>query len=198
MPGTASHLSDRDPSESALPEVISSELVLRSQLFDVVDDRLRLDDGREIASVSVEHPGAVAIVAIDDQERWLLVEQYRHGARKRLLEVPAGGREEGETPEATAAREIREETGFAADSIVRLGGAWSAPGFLTEYMHYFLATDLRPDPLPQDDDEDISAPLRMSYEQVLAAIDDGTIEDAKTIVAAMLWQRHDSAPAGRA
>ena len=191
-------MSDGDPSEPAPPEIISSELVLRSQLFDVVDDRLRLADGREIARISVEHPGAVAIVAIDDQGRWLLVEQYRHGARKRLLEVPAGGREQGESPEATAAREIREETGFAADSIVRLGGAWSAPGFLTEYMHYFLATGLRRDPLPQDDDEDISAPLRMSYEEVLAAIDDGTIEDAKTIVAAMLWQRHNSAPASRA
>ena len=191
-------MSEGDPSEPAPPEIISSELVLRSQLFDVVDDRLRLADGREIARISVVHPGAVAIVAIDDQGRWLLVEQYRHGARKRLLEVPAGGREQGESPEATAAREIREETGFAADSIVRLGGAWSAPGFLTEYMHYFLATGLRSDPLPQDDDEDISAPLRMSYEEVLAAIDDGTIEDAKTIVAAMLWQRHDSAPASRA
>lgn len=191
-------MSDGDPSEPAPPEIISSELVLRSQLFDVVDDRLRLADGREIARISVEHPGAVAIVAIDDQGRWLLVEQYRHGARKRLLEVPAGGREQGESPEATAAREIREETGFAADSLLRIGGAYAAPGFLTEYIHYFLATGLRADPLPQDDDEDIAPPLHLSFEEVLTAIDDGTIEDAKTIVATMLWQRHESSGGGGA
>lgn len=190
-------MSGAEPPAVVSPEVVASEVILRTHLFDVVEDRLRLADGREIARTSVQHPGAVAIVAIDEQGRWLLVEQYRHGARKRLLEVPAGTREQGETPEATAAREVREETGFAADSIVRIGGAWSAPGFLTEYMHYFLATGLRPDPLPQDDDEDIGEPVRMSYDEVLAAIDDGTIEDAKTIVAAMLWQRHEAAgPAG--
>ena len=179
-------------SDDDLPEVVASEVALRSHLFDVVEQRLRLADGREIDRTTVQHPGAVAIVAIDAQGRWLLVEQYRHATRRRLLEVPAGTLEDGETPEQTAAREIREETGFAADSIVRIGGAWTAPGFLTEYMHYYLATGLRPDPLPQDDDEDISDPVPMSYEAVLAAIDDGTIEDAKTIVATMLWQRHQT------
>lgn len=170
--------------------MVASEVVLHSHLFDVVEQRLRFADGREIERTSVEHPGAVAIIALDEQGRWLLVRQYRHAARKHLLEVPAGTREHGETPQETAAREIREETGFAADSIVRIGGAWSAPGFLTEYMHYYLATGLHPDPLPQDDDEGISEPLPMSFDQVLAAIDDGTIEDAKTIVATMLWQRY--------
>ena len=191
-------MSDGDPGqdvspEEGLPEVVTSEVALRSHLFDVVEQRLRFADGHEIDRTIVQHPGAVAIVVIDDQGRWLLVEQYRHAARQHLLEVPAGGREEGETPEATAAREIREETGFAADSIVPLGGAWAAPGFLTEYMHYFLATGLHADPLPQDGDENIGEPRRMSYEEVLTAIDDGTIQDAKTIVAAMLWQRHELA-----
>ncbi len=180
-----------------VPEVIGSEVKLRSYLFEVVEQRLRLADGREIARTSIEHPGAVAIVAIDEQGRWLLVEQYRYAVRKRLLEVPAGTLEAGETPAETAAREIREETGFAADSLLRIGGAYAAPGFLTEYIHYFLATGLRTDPLPQDDDEDIAPPLHLSYEEVLTAIDDGTIEDAKTIVATMLWQRSELAHGSR-
>lgn len=181
-----------------VPEVIGSEVKLRSYLFEVVEQRLRLADGREIERTSVEHPGAVAIVAIDEQGRWLLVEQYRYAVRKRLLEVPAGTLEAGETPAETAAREIREETGFAADSMLRIGGAYAAPGFLTEYIHYFLATGLHADPLPQDDDEDIAPPLHLSFEEVLTAIDDGTIEDAKTIVATMLWQRHESSGGGGA
>jgi ADP-ribose pyrophosphatase len=64
---------------------------------------------------------------------------------------------------------------------------------MNEYMHYFLATGLRHDPLPQDEDENIADPIAMTYDEVLAAIDDGRIEDAKTIVAAMLWQRRRTA-----
>lgn len=191
-------MSDAEPPQVAVPEVIGSEVKLRSYLFEVVEQRLRLADGREIERTSVEHPGAVAIVAIDEQGRWLLVEQYRYAVRKRLLEVPAGTLEAGETPAETAAREIREETGFAAGSLLRIGGAYAAPGFLTEYIHYFLATGLHADPLPQDDDEDIAPPLHLSYEEVLTAIDDGTIEDAKTIVATMLWQRYESSGGGGA
>lgn len=176
--------------EPSLPELIASEIVLRAHVFNVVRDTIRFSDGHEAERVVVEHPGAVAIVAIDDAGRWLLVRQYRHPARKELLEIPAGSREPDEAPAVTAARELREETGFAADSLERLGGVWSLPGFCSEYMHYYVATSLRRDPLPQDADEYISTPVAMSFEQVLAAIDEGAIEDAKTIVAAMLWQRH--------
>lgn len=175
-----------------VPEIVESNRRLSTYLFDVVTDTLRYADGHSGERTIVEHPGAVAIVPVDAQGRWLLVRQYRHPVRGELLEVPAGTREAEEAPEVTAARELREETGFAADSLVRIGGAWSAPGFLTEYIHYFLATGLRHDPLPQDDDENIGDPVVMTYDEVLAAIDGGEIEDAKTIVAAMLWQRRQT------
>ncbi|MDP6604891.1 MAG: NUDIX hydrolase [Dehalococcoidia bacterium] len=172
-----------------VPELVESVPRLSTHLFDVVTDTLRYPDGHAIERTVVEHPGAVAIVPVDQQGRWLLVRQYRHAARSVLLEVPAGTREAGEPPEVTAARELREETGFAADSVTALGGAWAAPGFANEYMHYFLATGLRHDPLPQDEDENIGDPVAMTFDEVLVAIDDGRIEDAKTIVAAMLWLR---------
>ena len=172
-----------------LPEVTDSEVVLSARLFDVVRATIRFPDGRDAERVVVEHPGAVAMIAIDGSGRWLLVRQYRHPTRSELLEIPAGTREPGEDPAETAARELREETGFSAGSLERIGGTWSAPGFCTEYMHFYLATSLRTDPLPQDDDEHISAPIAMTFDEVLAAIDDGAIEDAKTLVAVTLWER---------
>ncbi|MPZ98858.1 MAG: NUDIX domain-containing protein [Dehalococcoidia bacterium] len=151
--------------------------------------RIRFPDGVEIERVSVIHPGAVALVAVDEDGRWLLVRQYRHAARAELLEVPAGTREPDEAPEATAAREVREETGYAAGALVRLGGAWMAPGFCSEYIHFYLATGLRRDPLPQDHDEYLSAPVRLTVEELYEAIDDGSVQDAKSIVALTLYER---------
>ncbi|MEX2373826.1 MAG: NUDIX hydrolase, partial [Dehalococcoidia bacterium] len=127
---------------------------------------------------------------IDEDGRWLLVRQYRHPTGATLLEVPAGTRNEGEPPEATAAREVREETGYAAGSLVRLGGTFTAPGFCSEYLDYYLATDLSHDPLPQDEDEYLSAPVRLTLEEVYAAVDAGEIQDAKTLSALLLFEGH--------
>ena len=171
------------------PEILSSELVLESRPFNVTHDTIRFPDGTEAGRAVVQHPGAVAIVALDEQGRLLLLRQYRHPARRELLEIPAGTREPGEAPEVTAARELREETGFAAAHLERIGGAWMAPGYCTEYIDYFLATALRSDPLPQDDDEHLSPPVAMTFDEVLAAVDGGEIEDAKTVVAVTLAMR---------
>ncbi len=175
---------------TALPEVTDSELLLRAPVFDVIRASVRFPDGHEVERVVVRHPGAVALIAVDDAARWLLVRQYRHPAGKELLEIPAGTLEPGEEPHVTAARELREETGFAAASLERIGGAWTAPGFCDEYMHFYLATSLSPDPLRQDEDEGISETVAMTFEELLAAIDDGAIEDGKTLAAVTLWRRH--------
>ena len=174
------------------PAVTRSEVLLRAPVFEVVRDTLRFPDGHDAERVVVRHPGAVALVAVDGEGRWLLVRQYRHPATRALLEIPAGTLAPGETPEQTAARELREETGFAAGSLERLGGAWMTPGFCSEYIHFFLATSLRPDPLPQDDDEQLSAPVAMTLDQLLSAVDEGAVEDAKTMVAITLWERRRS------
>ena len=111
------------------PEVVSREVVYEAPIFTVVRSRLRTEAGDELDRTVVEHNGAVALIAIDEDGRWLLVRQFRLPVQGELLELPAGTREPGEPPEVTALRELREETGYTADSVVHLGGAWMAPGF---------------------------------------------------------------------
>ncbi|MXZ47413.1 MAG: NUDIX hydrolase [Chloroflexi bacterium] len=174
-------------SEAELPEVLSSERVYEGHVFDIDHDAIRFPDGVEAMRATVRHPGAVALVVINGDGRWLLVEQYRHPAGRRLLEIPAGTREPGEAPDVTAHRELREETGYDADSLVRIGGAWMAPGFTSEYIDFYLATGLRESPLSTGDEEDLSAPIPYTREAIEAAVAAGEIEDAKTLVALQLY-----------
>ncbi len=169
-----------------IPELVRSDVVHRGYPFDVTVDTLRLEGGREVQRSIARHPGAIALVALDDDGRWLLVRQYRHAPQRWLLEIPAGTLEVGEAPEVTAARELREETGFAAERLERLGGTWMAPGFCTEYITYYLATGLRPDPLPHDDDEEFAPLQRLTLAEMASAVASGEIEDAKTLVAMQL------------
>ena len=177
-----------DPNEP-IPEVVRSEHLAQRRYLRFGVDTVRYPDGHEGQFVVVGHPGAVALVVLDAEGRWLLIRQYRHAARRWLLEIPAGTREEGEAPEVTAAREVREETGYAAGHLEHLGGTFMVPGWGEEYIDYYLATDLRPDPLPQDEDEGIAAPIPMTVEEVHAAVADGCIADAKTLVALTLFER---------
>ncbi|MSP21667.1 MAG: NUDIX hydrolase [Dehalococcoidia bacterium] len=169
-----------------IPELVKSVVVHRGYPFDVTVDTLRVEGGGEVERSIVRHPGAVALVALDERGRWVLVRQYRHPAQRWLIEIPAGTIEAGESPEVAAARELREETGFAAASLERLGGTWMAPGFCTEYITYFLATGLSADPLPQDADEALSEPLYLTLDEMRSAVASGEIEDAKTLVTMQL------------
>ncbi len=176
--------------EAPLPVLVSSEPLVASGYLHVVRDTIRFANGHEAERTVVEHPGAVALVVTDEAGRWLLVRQYRHPAKRNLREIPAGTREVGEPPELTAAREMREETGFAAGKLEQIGGAFMAPGFSAEFITFYLATDLRADPLPQDHDEYIEAPEWLTLDEVHGAVDDGRIEDAKTMVALTLYARY--------
>ncbi|MDA0271191.1 MAG: NUDIX hydrolase [Chloroflexi bacterium] len=184
-----------DPVE-AIPALVRSEPLAEHRYLRITRDTIRFPDGHEADRAVVWHPGAVALVVEDGDGRWLLVRQYRHPTGGNLLEVPAGTMEPGEPPEVTAAREVREETGYAAGTLVHLGGLWMLPGYCSEYMHFYLATDLRPDPLPQDHDEYITEPVRLSLDEVEAAIDAGVIQDAKTVVAVGLLRRYRARSAG--
>jgi ADP-ribose pyrophosphatase len=134
----------------------------------------------------VEHPGSVAIVAVDEEDRVVLVRQPREPARKRLIELPAGTLEEGEEPEATARRELEEETGLSGGRWRSLGRFWTSPGFLREDMHLFLADELDQGEPHTEEDEEIEL-VRWSRAEVERRLSE--IEDAKTLAGLLLYLR---------
>jgi ADP-ribose pyrophosphatase len=140
------------------------------------------DHEREI----VEHPGAVAVVAVDDEGYVTLVSQFREATRERLLELPAGTAEPGEEPLATARRELREECGLTGGEWQELAVFWTTPGFCRERMHLFVAESVeRGEPAPAADEE-----LELVRWRV-GEIGDrlGEIEDAKTLAGLLLYLR---------
>jgi ADP-ribose pyrophosphatase len=147
-------------------------------------DEVERSDGHRTAREIVEHPGAVGILAWDG-ERLAMVTQWRHATGQALLEIPAGTLEPDEPALDTAKRELAEEVGLAAATWVEGPRFYTAPGFCTELMHLFVATDLTDAPSIADEDE-LLEPSWMTLSDAVAAIDDGRITDAKSI-AGILW-----------
>ena len=173
--------------------VASSEDLYRSSLpFALRADRIRHPDSPQeqpFTRVVLEHPGAVVILALDDQERVFCLRQYRHPARMRMLELPAGLLDvAGEAPRATAERELLEEAGLEASDWVSLGSAYSSPGISSEQIHYFLARGLRQadrgDFTPAHEEADMDT-LWVPYAELLAACLDGRVRDAPVLIAVL-------------
>ena len=143
-------------------------------------DEVERSDGHRTTREIVEHPGAVAMLAWDG-ERLAMVRQWRHATGQVLLEIPAGTLEPGEPPAETARRELAEEVGLAATAWVAGPRFYTAPGFCTELMHLYLATGLT-DATAEADADELIEPSWLSLEDARAAVDDGRIADAKTIV----------------
>ena len=162
------------------------KLLHRTIAFDGGHVKVRVDrviepSGREATREIVVHPGAVCIVARPNPDEVLLVRQYRHSTGKELLEIPAGGLDPGEDPLDAARRELEEETGFLAQDLVERGSFWTTPGFTTEYMWLYEATELARTQTHPDEDEVIEVVVVKTAE-ALRMIDDGRIEDAKSIL----------------
>ena len=151
-------------------------------------DTIRLANGGTATREVVEHGASVVMVPVDDQGQVLLVRQYRKSAEQSLLEAPAGGLEEGESPEDGVLRELQEEIGHIAGKLEQMTGFWIAPGFCTEYMHTYIATDLRPSALAPDEDESIEV-VPTPLERIPELIRTGEIQDGKS-VAALLMALH--------
>ncbi len=139
------------------------------------------ENGKQI----VVHPGSVAIVAVDNQDRVVLVEQYRRPARKRLLELPAGVREDGEEPLETAQRELQEECGLHGGEWREVAGAWTTPGFVREHMTLFVATGLEEGEAEPEEGEDVRI-VRRPVSEIPALLSE--IEDLKTLAGLLLYQ----------
>lgn len=127
--------------------------IFSGRLLSVHEDVVRLPGGGTATREVVVHPGAVAIVAVGEDGRVLLVRQWRHAVGRALWEIPAGTRDGGEAPLETATRELREETGYAAARWRSLGRAAVSPGYSSEILHFFAAEGLREGPTDTDADE---------------------------------------------
>jgi ADP-ribose pyrophosphatase len=174
---------ERDREKRSL---IDSRFAYRGRIVNLRLDTYQFEDKAKIAEI-IQHPGAVVIVPIDEKERILLVRQWRRAAEEIMLELPAGTLEANELPEATAKRELQEETGFAAKKMTALGGFFSAPGFLNEYLHQYIAEDLYASPLPSDDDEGIDL-VPTPLAEAIRMIEENKIRDAKTIAGLFKYQ----------
>ncbi|OIN85968.1 MAG: hypothetical protein AUJ21_12420 [Anaerolineae bacterium CG1_02_58_13] len=166
-------------------ELLRSETLLKGRAFAIRRDWLKTPDGRETKYDIIEHGGSVILVPLDADGNLLFVRQYRHAAGTDLLELPAGTLDEGEEPAVCAAREIREETGFAAGKLEKIGEFYLAPGYSTEFMIVYLARDLTYDPLEADADEFLSVE-RIPLAEAIQMAERGEMPDAKSLAALFL------------
>lgn len=166
-------------------ELIRSETLLQGRAFKIRRDHLKTPDGRETKLDIIEHGGSVVIVPVDEEGNLLFVRQYRHAAGMDLLELPAGTRDGDEPFEECAAREIREETGMEAGKLQKVGEFFLAPGYSTEFMAVYLATDLKHNPLEADEDEFLELE-KVPVAEAIQRAERGGIPDAKSLAAMLL------------
>jgi ADP-ribose pyrophosphatase len=164
---------------------VTSREVYKGRLISLRVDEVELANGHRSTREIVEHPGAVAILAFTNEGQLVFVQQYRKAAERLTLEIPAGTLGVGEQPYACAVRELKEETGFVAQTFARVCSFYTAVGFCTEVLHLFMAGGLQAGEQAYEDDEDIDV-VTMPLATAMERVRDGGIADAKT-VAGVFW-----------
>lgn len=167
----------------------TSRTVFTAKLFSIKNFDLPLPDGKLKTYELVDIQNAVTVLPLDSEGNIYFVEQYRIGANKKLLELPAGKIEPDEDPLEAARRELREETGMDAAGFKPLGNFYMSPGYANEYMFCFLATELFQAPLSPDADEFINI-KKIHLGQVNELINNGVLDDSKTLAVLMLAQKY--------
>ncbi len=167
-------------------EVKESRVIFTGGLLTLKLDRITIPGGREAEREYVVFGRSVLVVPITDDERVVLVNQYRHPTGGFILELPAGKVEEQEAPESAAARELIEETGYRAGNLLKFGEFYLAPGYSTELMTGFLATGLIPGEKEPDPDEILSNAL-LTKNEVINGLRNAVFQDAKTILGLLWW-----------
>lgn len=167
---------------------LNSKTVFSGRILNLRIEEVRLPNGKTSTREIVDHPGAVAVVAMNEKKEVLMVRQFRKPVESVLLEIPAGKLEKGEDKEECAQRELMEETGFFARDLRHLTDFYTSPGFSSEIMHLFLARDLESKPKEADEDEYIQME-EVPFEEAIEKVYTGQIRDAKTIVGLLLAYR---------
>lgn len=170
-------------------KIIKSVSQYKGEIIDVYQQTVELPNGEKANRDVVKHQDAIAILAFTDEGKALFEEQWRTPIGKTTIEIPAGKVENSEDFLETAKRELNEETRYEAGKIEKIVGFYSTPGFANEYMTLYKATNLKKvtNELPRDQGENLNV-FELSLEEALKAVDDGKIEDAKTILAIYYWK----------
>ena len=167
-------------------KTIDSQLIYDGRVVKLYKDKIELSTGSESFREVVKHSGGVVILA-RKEDKILLVKQFRYPMKKVLFELPAGKLETGEDPFEAAKRELEEETGYCAEKWTKLGYVYTSPGYSDEKLYLFKAEDLKFTHCHPDEGEIIQA-FEYKYDDVLKMIDNGEINDAKTLCALLRAQ----------
>lgn len=172
-----------------LEKTIKREVLFEGKVIDLHIEEVELPNGHTSRRELIKHPGAVAILALTDEKKIVMVQQYRKALDKVIVEIPAGKLEKGEAPEVTAKRELEEETGYDCETLTPLISFYTSPGFADELVHLFIAKDLKKieNPASLDEDEFVDV-LEVSLDEALELIRDKKIYDAKTAYAVQYLQ----------
>jgi ADP-ribose pyrophosphatase len=180
---------DRKRGRSVTFKMIKSEVLFQGRVFKIRRDYVEAPGGRETKFDIVEHGGSVILIPVDNEGNILFVRQPRYAVGVDLLELPAGTREGDEPFMECAAREVREETGMEAGVLKKVGQFYLAPGYSTEYMEVFLATDLKENPLEADEDEFLTL-VKIPLKEAFAMAEHGDMPDSKSLAALLLARPH--------
>ncbi|HHX37112.1 MAG TPA: NUDIX hydrolase [Clostridiaceae bacterium] len=161
---------------------LSSEIIFEGKIVTVERQMVRLMDGSESMREIVHHSGGAAVLPVDENGYVYLIRQYRKALESETLEIPAGKLEVDEDPYYCAVRELKEETGFEADRVESMGSAYPTPGYCDEKIYLYLATGLKSGRQDLDPGEFLRV-VRMHLSEVIEAVMDGRIHDAKTVIA---------------
>ena len=161
-------------------EMVSQKTVYEGVIVNVRLDKARLLDGRITNREVVEHPGGVAVFAMDQEDKVIMVRQFRYPMGEVVLELPAGKLEPGEDPRDSGLRELEEETGLQPQTFLSMGCSYSSPGILAEKIHLYFAKDLVQGPVHPDDGEFLEV-VRIPYDQLMDMVAQGEIKDGKTL-----------------
>ncbi|WP_208558858.1 NUDIX domain-containing protein [Marinilactibacillus kalidii] len=171
-------------------KTISSEVIYNGKVTKYVVEDVRLPNGKESKREIVRHAGASAVIAFTEDDKLILVKQYRKAIEQVSIEIPAGLKDNEDTDGMmTAKRELEEETGYRAKEWIFVTSFYSTPGFTDEFLEIYEASDLTiaEDPLPKDEDETIEL-LTLTYDEAWAEYEKGTLRDSKSVFALFYWK----------
>ncbi|AGE64009.1 ADP-ribose pyrophosphatase [Bacillus subtilis XF-1] len=170
-------------------KTIAKEQIFSGKVIDLYVEDVELPNGKASKREIVKHPGAVAVLAVTDEGKIIMVKQFRKPLERMIVEIPAGKLEKGEEPEYTALRELEEETGYTAKKLTKITAFYTSPGFADEIVHVFLAEELSvlEEKRELDEDEFVEV-MEVTLEDALKLVESREVYDAKTAYAIQYLQ----------